>query len=105
MFCGGVFVLFCCCKKLYCFHLVQGLEEGSRVVKNCLVAEERGFRQKPWHRRAPQRPLGCRGSFLVMLDGEPLDGETLAQPSLGARQPSEVSQVVAHLLDEFHLLI
>ena len=32
---GGVgrVVLFCCCKKLYCFHSVQGLEEGSRVVK------------------------------------------------------------------------
>ena len=31
--------------------------------------------------------------------------EVLAQASLGAGQPVEVSQVVAHLLDEFHLLI
>ena len=39
------FFYFFCCKKLYCFHLVQGLREGSRVLKSCLVAGERGFRQ------------------------------------------------------------
>ena len=38
---------FLCCKTLYRFHLVQGLREGSRVLKSCLVAAERGFRQ-PW---------------------------------------------------------
>ena len=40
----------------------------------------------------------------MVLEAEPL-GETLAQRSLGAGQPAEVGQVVAHLLDEFHLLI
>ena len=39
------FLFFFCCKKLYCFHLVQGLREGSRMLKSCLVAAERGFRQ------------------------------------------------------------
>jgi len=41
-----VFFLFCY-KKLYCFHLVQGLGEVSRWLTSCLVAVERGFRQKP----------------------------------------------------------
>ena len=27
-------IYFFCCKKLYCFHLVQGLGENFRVVKN-----------------------------------------------------------------------
>ena len=40
----------------------------------------------------------------MVPEAEPLE-ETLAQPSLGAEQPVEVGQVVAHLLDEFHLLI
>ena len=40
---------------------------------------------------------------LVVLEGEPFK-EILAHPSLGASQPAEVRQVVAHLLDEFHLL-
>lgn len=42
--------------------------------------------------------------LLVVLEGEPLE-EILAQPSLGTSQPAEVDQGVAHLLDEFHLLI
>ena len=41
------FFFFFCYQKLYCFHLVQGLGEGSRMLKSCLVAAERGFRQKP----------------------------------------------------------
>ena len=44
-FCLFVF----CCKKLYCFHLVQGLREGSKVLTSCPVVAERDFRQKPWH--------------------------------------------------------
>ena len=39
-----------------------------------------------------------------MLDGEPLE-ETLSQLSLGTSLPLEVSQEIAHLLREFHLLI
>ena len=39
-----------------------------------------------------------------MLEGEPFK-EILAQPSLRTSQPAEVGQVVAHLLDEFHLLV
>ena len=35
---------------------------------------------------------------------EPFE-EVLAQPSLGTREPAQVGQVVAHLLDELHLLI
>lgn len=40
----------------------------------------------------------------MVLEAEPLE-ETFAQPSLGAKQPAEVGQVVVNLLDEFHLLI
>ena len=57
------------------------------------------LRQKPDTREcreATQMPL-------VVLEGEPFK-EILAHPSLGASQPAEVRQVVAHLLDEFHLL-
>ena len=39
----------------------------------------------------------------MVLEAESLE-ETLAQPSLGAGQSAEVGQVVARLLDEFHLL-
>ena len=39
--------LFVFCKKLYCFHLVQGLREGSKVLTSCPVVAERDFRQKP----------------------------------------------------------
>ena len=39
-----------------------------------------------------------------MLEGEPLEG-TLNQPSLGASQLTDESQVVAIFLIEFHLLI
>ena len=39
-----------------------------------------------------------------MLEGEPFE-EILSHPSLGATQPADVSQVVAHLLEELHLLI
>ena len=38
-----------------------------------------------------------------MLEGEPFE-EIFAQSSLGTSQPAEVDHVVAHLLDEFHLL-
>lgn len=41
--------------------------------------------------------------LLVGLEGEPFQ-EILARSSLGASQPAEVDQVVAHLLDGFHLL-
>ena len=31
------------CKKLYCFHLVQGLEEGPRVVKKLPSGSKEGL--------------------------------------------------------------
>ena len=40
----------------------------------------------------------------VSLEGEPFK-ERLTQPGPGGHQPEEVSQVVSHLLDEFHLLL
>ena len=42
--------------------------------------------------------------LLVVLEGKPFE-EILTQPSLGTSQPTEVGQVVTHLLDEFHFLI
>ena len=49
-------------------------------------------------------PLGRRG-LLVMLESEPFK-EVLVQRCLGPRsQPTEVGQVVAHLLDDLDLLI
>ena len=42
-------LLLFCNKKLYCFHLVQGLGKSPEWLTRCLAAVERGFRQKPWH--------------------------------------------------------
>ena len=79
--------------------------EGSRVVKRV----SSGFRERlrksqitGKFRGAPQRPLGSQG-FLVVLEGESLE-KILTHPAWGPARV-EVSQVVAHLLDEFHLLI
>ena len=69
-----------------------------------------GFRerlsQKPDTREMQRGPSKASGlqRLLVVLEGEPF-AEILAPPSLGAGQPAGVSQVVAHLPDEFHLLI
>ena len=89
-------------QKAFLFSLVQGLGEGSGWLKSCLVAAERGFRQKLWHQRGPSKTTRLR-RLLVVLAGEPLE-ESPAQPCLGTSQPAEVGQVVAHLPDEFHLL-
>ena len=68
-----------------------------------------GFRErrKPNTRgmqRGPSKSSGLQ-KLLAVCEGETLE-EILAQPSLGSSgQPAEVSQVVTHLLDEFHFLI
>ena len=41
--------------------MVRGLGESSSVFKSYLAVAERGFRQKPVTRGAPQRPLGFGG--------------------------------------------
>jgi len=81
------------------------LGEGSRVVKKLSRGCRERLRHKLWHQGAVRgAPSKAAGLHLVVLESEPLE-EILAQSSLGAGQPAEVSQVVAHLLDEFHLLI
>lgn len=78
--------------------------EGSRMIRRLPI----GFRKKCRHKaRGMQKGLSKASwlqRLLVMHEGEPFK-EILAQPSLGAGQPVEVSQVVIHLLDEFHLLV
>ena len=54
-------------------------------------------------RGAPSKASGLQ-MLLVMLEGE-LFKEILVDPSPGAGQPVDVSQVVAHILNKFHLLI
>ena len=68
----------------------------------------------PGRAGAEQRgePLGRHRGLLVVLESEALK-EILAQRSLGRASlrwlwpchPAEVGQMVAHLLDELHLLI
>ena len=92
LFCFVVFV--CFCRKLYSFHLVHSLGEGSKVLKSCTVAAGRGSGSIPGtrgsQRAPPLNPQGCwppeaPGSAA----GEPLE-EVLAQPPCpprgGARQ-------------------
>ncbi|KAF6094757.1 hypothetical protein HJG60_011855 [Phyllostomus discolor] len=79
--------------------------EGSRVLKKMPSSFWERFKQKldarGMLRGSLQRPEGLQ-RLLVML--EPFE-EILTQPSLGPGQPAAVSQVVAHLFDEFHLFI
>ena len=42
-------------------------ERAPGCLKNCLVAADRGFRQKPCHQRAPQRPLGSGGTYSCLM--------------------------------------
>ena len=62
------FFFFFCCKKLYCFPLVQGLGEGSRVVKKLssgcrerLQAEALTPEELLKDRWAPEPPSGAWG--------------------------------------------
>ena len=73
-------------------------DEDPRWLKSCLVAGERGSGRSPVTRqlrRPSQSLLGFKGSQLC----------TWQAPNLGADQPVKISQMVAHLLDEFHLLL
>lgn len=65
-----------------------------------------GRSAKARHQRNAERPLKGLWARKApgLLEGELL-GEILTQPSLGTGRPSEISQVAAHLLDEFHFLI
>lgn len=78
-------------------------ERAPRWLNWCLVAAERGFREKPRHQRGSSKSSGLQ-KLLVVLEGEVFE-DVLAQPSLGTRQPAEAGQMVTHLLDELHLLI
>ena len=90
------FFFFHCCKKLYCFHLVQGLEEGPRVVKKLPSGSKEGLYAEVltpvellkghW---APESP-NCAQGWASQRDTHPV------QP--GDLQPGEVSQAVAYLL-------
>lgn len=54
---------FLAAKSFYCFHLVQDLGEGSRVVKNGASWLQKGASgRSPGTRGAPPRPLGSRDS-------------------------------------------
>lgn len=80
--------------------------EGPGVVRRLPSYFRERLRHKPNARgmqRGPSKASGLQ-RLLVVLEGEPFE-EILAKPGLGAGQPAEVSQVVSHLLDEFHLLI
>ena len=59
-----IYLFFICCKKLYCFHMVQGLREGSRVLKklpsSCREGLQAalmlgGFFNGHWSPEAPSR--------------------------------------------------
>lgn len=91
-------VSFFCCRKLY-FHMIQGLGEVSRGLKELPHGCRERLSHKPRHRGDAPEAAGLQ-SFLVMLEGEPFE-EMLAQPSLGAGLAAEVSQGVACLLDGF----
>ena len=47
-------------------------ERAPGWLKSCLVAAERGFRQKPWHQRSSSKTAGLQ-SLLVVLEAEPLE--------------------------------
>ena len=51
-----------CCKKLYCFHLVQGLREGSRGVKKL---------PSGWRERFQAEAVTPEGLLKSQLEGFP----------------------------------
>ena len=66
-------------KRLYCFHLIQNIEEGFRMAKRILVVLPRGFRdrlrQKPdsrGMRRGPSKGSGIQ-RLLMVFKGEPFE--------------------------------
>ena len=82
--------------------MVQGLREGSRVLKKLPSSCREGL-QAALMLVGSSMATGLQ-KLLVVLEGEPFE-EILTQPSLGTSQLVEVGQVVTHLLDEFHFLI
>lgn len=81
----------------------RGLQGGYRDFSGFM---ETLRQKKPDTRKmqsGPSKFSGLQG-LLIMFEDEPLE-EIYVQPSLGASQPTEVGQMVAHLFDEFHLLI
>lgn len=76
---------------------------GSRVIKRLSTGcreRDSGRRQTAGEHRSPSKASGLQ----AMFEAEPSE-ETIAQTSLWVSQLAEVSQVVAHLVDDFHLLI
>lgn len=83
---------------------------SSRVGKKLPSGFRERRRQKPWCqgdvRGTPQSLLGSGGSQSCLRVGFPKRySSSPAKRSLRASQPAAVSQVTAHLLGEFHLLI
>ena len=99
--CLGTYLF--CCKKLYCFHSVPSLREGSRVVGKLPGGHRSSSGRNPCSSRcrgAPRRLLGSGGPGAAAAGAF---GRATGRSSLGCRQPAEVSQVAAIFLT-FHLL-
>lgn len=74
--------------------------EGSRMVRRLPLGCRERLRHKAntkGMQRGPSEASGLQ-RILFVLDGKPFE-DILAQPSLEAGQPVEVSQVVTHLID------
>ena len=66
-------------RELYCFHLAQGLGEGSRVMKSCQGLQRGSSGRSSDTTGAPQQPLGfCYDLCLPLLFTKPC--LTLLQP-------------------------
>ena len=85
------------------FIISTSWERDPRLLKSCLVAAERSFKKKLWHQRGSSKSTRLP-RLLVKLEGEPFN-EMLAQPHLRTSHPAEVSHMVIHCLDAFHLLL
>lgn len=81
-------------------RLERGLQGVKKLPSGCREGLQAALMLVRW---VLQWPTGLQ-KLLVVLEGKPFE-EILAQPSLGTSQPTEVGQVVTHLLDEFHFLI
>lgn len=102
-----MFCLFWGCKKPYRLNLVRGMREGSRVGRKLPSV----CRERVRHKTQPQ---GDAEESLKSLWAPKAPSHawrvSLAKryspsPTWGPGQAAEVSQMVAHLLHEFHLLI
>lgn len=112
---------FSACKKLHCVSFVNSMGESARWLAGGLGVAGRGSGRSPTPgggvrvrgygsrggggtQRIPSKASGLQ-RLLVMLEGELFCKGYSSGPAGGAGQLAEVSQVVADLLDKFHLLI